>query len=161
MEYNYADIARRIRELRDIQEFTPEEVAEYCDCSVEQYLKIENGEIDFPFSFIQRCSKKLGVDLITLVSGESPRLKNYSVVRNGNGMPIKRRSGFIYYHLAENFKDKMCEPLYGTAPYKEEEQNAPIALSAHEGQEFDYVLKGKLKIQIVRCAATLVLMPRC
>lgn len=148
MDYNVADVAARIRELREILEISVEDMAEYCGCSCEQYAAVENGEVDFPFSFIQRCAKKLEVDLITLVTGESPHLSYYSIVRKGKGMPIKRRSGFIYYHLAENFKGKMCEPLYVTAPFKPEEQDAPIALSAHEGQEFDYILKGKLKVAI-------------
>lgn len=148
MDHNVTDIAARIKEMREILEIPTEEMAEYCECSVEQYEAVERGEVDVPFSFIQRCSKKLGVDLITLITGESPHLSYYSIVRNGRGMPIKRRSGFTYFHLAENFKGKMCEPLYVTAPYKEEEQDAPIALSAHEGQEFDYILKGKLKIAI-------------
>lgn len=148
MEYNLADVAARIQDMREILEITEEDMAAYCGCTVEKYREIEKGEVDVPFSFIQRCAKKLDVDLITLVTGESPHLSYYSIVRKGMGMPIKRRSGFTYFHLAENFKDKMCEPLYVTAPYKEEEQNAPIALSAHEGQEFDYVLKGQLKVAI-------------
>lgn len=44
-------------------------------------------------------------------------------------------------------KGKLCEPFLVTAPYKAEEQNAPIHLSTHEGQEFDFILKGTLKAQ--------------
>ena len=32
------------------------------------------------------------------------------------------------------------------APYLPEEQDQPIHLSFHEGQEFDYILKGSLKV---------------
>lgn len=33
-----------------------------------------------------------------------------------------------------------------TAPYFEEEQEAPIHLSTHVGQEFDYIISGSLKV---------------
>ena len=33
------------------------------------------------------------------------------------------------------------------APYSEEEQNAPIHLSHHSGQEFDYILSGSLRVE--------------
>ena len=32
------------------------------------------------------------------------------------------------------------------APYIESQQDAPIAMSQHEGQEFDYILSGTLKV---------------
>ena len=35
-----------------------------------------------------------------------------------------------------------------TAPYEEEAQDKPIRLSVHGGQEWDYILKGKLKFII-------------
>lgn len=59
---------------------------------------------------------------------------------------MKRRSGFNYYHLGYRFKDKLCEPFLVTAPFSQEEQDKPITLSTHEGQEFDYILKGSLKV---------------
>ncbi|MGN0586602.1 MAG: cupin domain-containing protein, partial [Oscillospiraceae bacterium] len=40
------------------------------------------------------------------------------------------------------------EPFLVIAPYIEEEQDKPIALSSHEGQEFDYILSGSLKTVI-------------
>lgn len=33
------------------------------------------------------------------------------------------------------------------APYSAEEQDAPIHLSHHSGQEFDYILRGSLKVE--------------
>ena len=35
-----------------------------------------------------------------------------------------------------------------TAPYIPEEQEAPIAHTTHAGQDFDYILSGKLKVQM-------------
>lgn len=148
MENKLMEIAFRIRELRDILEFTPEEMAEATATSVEEYLEYESGSKDFSFTFLYQCAKKFGVDMVELVTGENPRLSFYSIVRKDEGLPIKRRAGFNYQHLAYLFKNKTCEPFLVTAPYQEEVQNEPIHLSYHKGQEFDYVIEGELKIQL-------------
>ena len=148
MENKLMEIAFRIRELRDILEFTPEEMAEATATSVEEYLEYESGSKDFSFTFLYQCAKKFGVDMVELVTGENPRLSFYSIVRKDVGLPIKRRAGFNYQHLAYLFKNKTCEPFLVTAPYQEEVQNEPIHLSYHKGQEFDYVIEGELKIQL-------------
>ena len=43
-------------------------------------------------------------------------------------------------------KNKPADPFLVTAPYNAGEQDKPVALSSHGGQEFDYVLKGSLKV---------------
>jgi quercetin dioxygenase-like cupin family protein len=35
-----------------------------------------------------------------------------------------------------------------TIPYSDEVLNAPISVSAHEGQEMDFVISGKMKVKI-------------
>lgn len=145
METRISEIAERIRALREIMEFSVEEMAKATEKTPEEYIELESGTQDFSFTFIYKCAKKFGVDMIELLTGENPRLSFYSIVRKGEGLPIERRSGFNYFHLGAHFKDKLAEPFLVTAPYKEEEQDKPIHLSVHEGQEFDYILKGSLK----------------
>jgi mannose-6-phosphate isomerase-like protein (cupin superfamily) len=94
---------------------------------------------------LYRCAEKLDVDIVDLLTGESPHLTGYSVVRSGSGLSMKRRAGFEYRHLAPTFRDKLAEPFFVTAPYSDAEQDAPIHLSRHDGQEFDYVLTGRLR----------------
>ena len=62
-----------------------------------------------------------------------------------DGLSIKRRAGFEYLHKAPHFRHKLAEPFLVKAPYLEEEQNKPIHLSYHEGQEIDYVISGKMR----------------
>lgn len=146
MEIKISEIAQRIRTMREIMDITEAEMAEFIGCSVEEYTQAEAGESDFSFTFIYKCAEKFGVDMIELLTGDNPRLSFYSIVRKDEGLPMKRRSGFNYYHLGYRFKDKLCEPFLVTAPYSEEEQDAPIHLSNHVGQEFDYIIKGTLKV---------------
>lgn len=141
-------IAERIKGLRLLTEYSPEEMASVCGVSTEEYLKSENGKSDFSFTFLFKCANKFGVDITELISGETPKLSRFFIVRKDNGLPIERREGFSYRHLGYLLKNRQSEPFKILAPYKEEEQNKAIKLSTHEGQEFNYVLSGSLKFQI-------------
>lgn len=145
---NIAEIANRIKSLRILMEISESEMAKATDIKIEEYKKLEEGKSDFSFTFLYKCAEKFGIDIVELLTGDTPKLKCYSITRKGEGLPLKRREGFTYQHLAYLFKEKSAEPFLVTAPFKEKEQSAPIHLSRHEGQEMDYVLKGSLKIQI-------------
>lgn len=145
MSYNIAEIAERIRSLRLLIGFTPEEMAEATGETVENYTAYENGGQDFPFGFLYHCAEKFNVDIVELLTGENPRLSGYNLVRRGEGLPIERMDSFDYYHLAPKFRDKLAEPFFVCAPYREEDQFRPVEYSQHEGNEFDFVLTGKLR----------------
>ena len=148
MEAKLVETTKRIRGLRDLMEISPEEMAAATGTTTEEYLRLESGECDFGFTFLNNCADKLGVDIVELLTGENPRLSHYSVVRKGKGLDIKRRAGFKYEHLGYRFRNKLAEAFYVTAPYIENEQDNPITLSVHEGQEFDYIIKGQLKVAL-------------
>ena len=145
MDENLKEVAGRIRSLREDLDITMQEMAEATGRSVAEYSAQESGEQDLSFSFLYKCAERLGVDVIEILTGESPHLKGSSLTRANEGLPIRRRAGFEYLHKAPHFRNKQCEPFVVTAPYIEEEQNQPIHLSKHAGQEFDYVLSGKLR----------------
>ena len=145
MSYVISEVAERVRSLRTLIGFSPEEMAAAVGANLEQYLAYESGEQDFPFGFLYHCAEKLGVDIVEIITGENPRLSGYNVVRKDEGLPIEREEGFDYYHLAARFKDKLAEPFLVRAPYREAEQSRPIEIATHTGQEFDYVLTGRLR----------------
>lgn len=148
MVYNLREVGERLRGLREDVELTPEVAAGKIGVSAGEYLSYESGERDFSLTFLYKCAEVYGVDLIELLTGVTPKLHTYTVVRAGQGLPIERRERFAYQHLAYLFKDKKIEPLLVTAPYEEAAQNLPIKLSTHAGQEFDYILTGSLKTVI-------------
>ena len=145
MNITIAEIAKRIRSMRELCEYTPAEMAECCGITEAEYLTFEEGKSDFSFTFLHNCAEKFRIDLVELMAGEAPRLSNYSITRKSDGLPLKRRAGFTYLHLSYLFKDKIAEPFFVTAPYLEAEQDRPIPTSTHEGQEFDFILKGALR----------------
>lgn len=148
MDAKIVEIAERIKGLREILEIPVEEMASLLEISAEEYLAHENAEQDFSFTFLHKCANRFGVDIVELLTGENPHLSFFTVTRKGRGASMSRRSGFSYRHIANNLKGKLCDPFVVTAPYSEEEQDKPIALSTHKGQEFDYILKGSLKVQL-------------
>lgn len=145
MEPNTAEITRRIRALREDMDLTMQEMADATGRSLAEYQAQESGEHDLSFTFLFKCAERFGVDVIELLTGEAPHLGSYSVTRAGDGLSIKRRAGFEYLHKAPHFKSKKCEPFVVTAPYLEEEQDAPIHLSRHAGQELDFIISGRMR----------------
>ena len=149
MELHLIEVAGRIRALREIMDITAEEMAEFTGVSIAEYKTLENGEADFSFTFLYKCAKRFGVDLMEIVTGEKPKLSFYNIVRKGGGgLPIKRAHSFEYLHLAPLMKDKLAEPFLVTAPYEEAQQRQPIELATHQGQEMDFILEGSLKVQM-------------
>ena len=139
-------IALRIRDLRDIMGLSEEAVAERSGISLEDYKAYETGEKDFSFSHLFNIAETLGVDISDLLTGESPKLKGYVLTRSGQGLAFDRRKQHHYQHLAYNFSNKLAEAFIVTV-----EQDAPGAVKqahSHEGQEFDYVLEGYLKLNL-------------
>ena len=144
-EPNIKEVAERIRLLREDCDLTMQEMADATGRTVAEYAAQESGEQDLSFTFLYKCAKVLGVDVIELLTGETPHLKGYSLVRAGDGLSIKRRAGFEYLHKAPHLGNKLAEPFVVTAPYLEEEQDKPIHLSYHKGMELDYIISGKLR----------------
>lgn len=142
------EIAERLKGLREMEEIGSEEMAEVAGVSLKEYKEYESGDRDFNFTLLYKCAARLNIDFTELVTGITPSLSGYSVVKKGEGMPIRRREGFEYLHLARYLKDRIAEPFMVTAPYIAEQQDKPIRLSTHEGQEMDFVLEGSMKVQI-------------
>lgn len=144
-EPNIKEVAERIRLLREDCDLTMQEMADATGRTVSEYAAQESGEQDLSFTFLYKCAKVLGVDVIELLTGETPHLRGYSLVRQGEGLSIKRRAGFEYLHKAPRLKNKLAEPFVVTAPYLEEQQGKPIHLSYHKGMELDFVISGHLR----------------
>ncbi len=144
-EPNVSEVAQRIKALREDLGLTAQDMAEATGRSLAEYEAQESGSQDFSFTFLYKCAERLGVDVVELLTGESPHLIGYSLIRAGEGLSIKRRAGFEYLHKAPFFKNKYCEPFVVSAPYLEEEQDKPIHLSYHEGQELDFIISGRMR----------------
>ncbi len=142
------EVAVRIKEMREIFGFSVEEMAKKTDVSVEQYCDFESGKQDFPFTFIHKCSLAFGIGISDLLEGKSALLSSYTVTRKGQGQQTAKEDGIVIQNLAPWFRKKISEPYFVTYKYSKALQDKPIHLTKHSGQEFDFILKGKLKIQV-------------
>ena len=148
LDFKIREMAQRIRELREITRYTPEEMAVKTDVSAEEYLRCENGQSDLNFAFIYRCALAFGVNVTDIIDGVSPTLKSYTVTRSGEGQRIEQAHGMVYYNLAAAFQNRIAEPLYVRSAYDEEALHKDIELTTHAGQECDIVISGHLMVQV-------------
>ena len=148
LDYKIQEMAARIRELREIQNLTVEQMAKKTDVTVDEYLSCEAGKSDLNFAFIYRCAMALSVNVTDIIEGYSPNLKSYSVTRAGLGQKVAQAHGMTYYNLAYAFQNRIAEPLYVRSVYDENAQNNDIELTTHEGQELDIVIEGNLMVQV-------------
>jgi len=148
MNYEIKDVSARLKATREYLDISVEDMAAKIKIPIKDYIILESGEKDLSLSFLNDCAGALGVELIELLTGMEPRLQKYSVVKAGKGLPIDRRIGFTYQHMAYLFKHKKIEPLIVTAPYSDTEQDKPVHMSSHSGQEMNFIIKGKMKFMI-------------
>ena len=144
MNEQLQEIGQRLSALRNIAEMTPEAFCEKTGITAQELAAYEKGELDFSFSFLYKAARILGVDVIDLMSGDSPNLSDWSIVRKGEGYSIDRRAAYKYNHLAFTFRNKKAEPFMVTVEPKEEKP----ALHSHDGQEFNWLISGRMKFYI-------------
>lgn len=145
MQENIRSIASRIRELREIAGISPETLAHDFNIPRDTYLEYESGGSDIPVSFLCEVASRFKVELTDLLTGESPKLHKFALVRNGKGIGVERRKQYNYESLAHNFIHKRAEPFLVTV---EPGMVEPESFNSHPGQEFNYVLEGSLKVVI-------------
>ena len=148
MEMNLKEIGQRIKEMREIKEITRARLASISGISEADFARLEQGELDPPFTVLHRCAVALGVDVTALVEGESTKLSGHIITRKGEGLTVTDEKGIRLQNMAAMFKNRLATPYYVTYEYDEALQDKPIHLTSHAGQEFDLVLEGSIKLQI-------------
>lgn len=146
MNEQIKQIAERLAGLRDALEITPEEIAEVCKISTEEYMKLESGTVDISVSILHRISQTYGVELTTLMFGDEPKMSSYFITRNGKGTAVERTKAYKYQSLAAGFAGRKADPFLVTVHPKPEGE--PIYLNSHPGQEYNLILRGRMLLQI-------------
>jgi len=139
------DIAMRLRGIREVTDLTLEQLAEKTGVSPEKAREYEGGEKEIPVSYLYKAAQACGVDLTSLLTGGEAHLKTYSLVRAGNGLGVDRRKAYNYQSLAYRFHRPSMEPFLVTVPPKDA---ADQDLNSHLGEEFIYLLSGRLEITL-------------
>ena len=135
-------VAMRIRELRDIAGYTAEETAEMLGVPPERYEQYERDGTDIPISVIYGIANLYRVDTTDILSGASPKLASFSLVKKGRGIMVERFAGYEYENIAYPFVHRAMEPMIVTLKPGGE---TPVMVM-HNGQEINYCLEGEMTV---------------
>ena len=135
-------------ELRKILDIEAEQIAVDISVPVELYLEYENGVTDIPIGKLYLIANSLGVDPTVLLVGDSPRMVDYTIVRQHNGINVERFKGYKFTSLAYNYIGRDMEPMIVTLDPNDKSRDKAPALVTHKGQEFNYVLEGTIAVKI-------------
>ena len=144
MNVQIKQIAQRIRELREILDVDAADLAKQVNVSVAEYNQYENAESDIPIGVIYAVAAALNVDPTVLLTGDAPRMSDYTIVRQGRGVSVERYKGYKFSSLAFNYIGRQFDPMIVDLDPMEK----PPELVVHGGQEFNYVLKGTVQLVI-------------
>ena len=140
------EIIDRVRGIREIEELSAEGLAKELGFDPTEYRSWEAGEKDFPMGALVEIASFFKLDLSELMTGKTSKLKTYCLTRANEAPEVSRRPMYGYWNLAYNFHRKKAEPFLVEAAAATGEK--PISLNTHPGQEFNYVLEGRLLISV-------------
>ncbi len=146
MDEELKQLGERLRGLRDVLDIPMSEIAEIIGIDVEKYAKIEKGELDITISNLMKIAHKYGMSAEELMFAETPHMNSYSVVRKGQGVSVKRPNAYNYSSLVSGFRNHKADVFLVTVEPKPTARI--IYKSSHAGQEFNYVLEGKMNFYI-------------
>jgi transcriptional regulator with XRE-family HTH domain len=141
-------LTKRLREIRQSKKLTLEKLAKLTGLSKGYLSDIENSDEPPPVYTLSRISKALGIDIVDLFAKTADTVPYQPIVvgRASEHNPMTRdgtQYDYIYDDLAPNKKGKNMEPLLVTPPF---EIDVDIQKDfQHEGEEFNYVLEGRLE----------------
>jgi len=134
------ELGQRLAGLRDACGFDREEFAEKLGIGAATLATYEDTGYDIPISVLMQAARICEVDMAVLLTGSSTHLNTYQVVRAGEGRIVDRFPGYHFEDLAYNYGNKVMQPLLVSL----ETSDDPAALVTHGGQEFNYVVAGKV-----------------
>ena len=140
------EVAERLRGLREACDTSPEELAAALAVPVETYLGFEGGTLDIPISVLYKVVSVFNVDLTELLTGRTPKLDTYCVVRAGQGISVDRYPGYEFKSVAFNFLNRKMEPLIVHLEFGTDDPGKKLV--THTGQEFNYVIEGALRLTL-------------
>ncbi len=139
-------IGLRLQGLRESLDMTQETFAASCGIHIQDYIDYENGKKDMTISVMKTISEKFNIDVSVLMFDGEPKMSNYFLTRKGKGLSINRVETYKYQTLAGGFNNRKAEVFEVTIEPKVAE--LPLHTSNHGGQEFNMVLKGRMKFFI-------------
>jgi transcriptional regulator with XRE-family HTH domain len=141
-------IGERISELRARREMTLDQLSSLTGFTKGYLSKIENSKKVPPIGSLSRIARALKTDITQLlqVAAAPANDHGFCVVRAAERRPVMRGGsafGYDYVGLADGKAGKKMEPFLFTFPSEIDK----YVFFEHEGEEFLFVLEGKVEWQ--------------
>jgi transcriptional regulator with XRE-family HTH domain len=137
-------IGRKLKELRKSMGMTTKRLAEETGLSSPLISRIENGLVMPSVPSLEVLSNVLKTDIGYFF--QKNEAQEYVVSPTGNRTVGTTKRGYRTELLAEGMEDRFMEPVIMVLKGKDQEREVPLA--THEGQEFSYVLEGKVEVTL-------------
>ncbi|AXV36856.1 MAG: XRE family transcriptional regulator [Methanobacteriaceae archaeon] len=143
-------LGSKIRQIRENNQMSLEDLSKASNISIEELDSIENGELIPSLTPLIKIARALGVRLGTFlddapqtgpVVSKSGQYENIILFSGKENHPDQSKLEF--YALASGKQDRHMEPfIIDVHP----PDNQDYKLSSHEGEEFVYIMDGKIEI---------------
>ncbi len=145
-------IGHKVRELRQKYRYTLQDLAHKTGLSKPFLSQIENDHVVPPIATLLKLARALNVGLAHFFQDQEGDEK-ISITRPGDRMRVERRPhqgkeqvNYIYESLETRKSSKRMEPFLVEFPVQEVER---MEFQSHTGEEFLYLLEGKLEFRTV------------
>ena len=130
-------LGERIKNMRKKMKLDVNQLAEKVGCTPEYLQEIEDGKVSPPVGALIQISRALAVDSASLLSEgkKAERRRSYR----------KRTRAYAYRNLTPDAQDKHLWAYMITMDPKKAHDMVEYK---HEGEEFVYVLQGRVEIQV-------------
>ena len=144
-------IGRAVKELRHKKQITLQDLAAKTGIAKTILDEIENGDVVPPVATLLKLARAFNVGMASFFEEGSADMK-ISVTRSGERAKIRRRPhhhhegevDYIYESLETRMADKHMEPLLVEF---QPVDTGDMIFTNHEGEEFIFVIKGKLEFR--------------
>ena len=136
-------IGNRIKELRKEAGLTLKQLAKAIELSAPLISKIENGLAMPSLPTLRLIADALKVNAGYFFQGEDDERGYVISVKEKRTQTVSAR-GYLAELLAEGMENPFMEPVI--LELEERDKEKEVILSTHDGQEFIYVLEGKIEL---------------
>jgi transcriptional regulator with XRE-family HTH domain len=130
-------LGERIREMRKKRDIAVESLAEKTGYPTEYIQQVESGEVSPPVGALIQISRALALDSAALLSEDRKKERRQSF--------RKRTQAYSYENLTPDAEDKHLWAYLVTL--EPEKQHESVEFK-HEGEEFVFVLDGKVRLNV-------------
>ena len=141
------NVGERVKAVRETRGLTLQDISQRTDIDIAFLEGIEKGDVAPPLGMVIKLAKALEMKMGYFISGEENR--PYTIVRRDDRKVISRYDsktakhyGYEFESLAPHKTDRHMEPFMVTLEPTDTEEER----SAHDGQEFIYVLEGNMGV---------------